>query len=140
MQHISHMYRVLDSQLHDDLRTKPFLSDNTVATFESTSASPATRSLHRQQRFIGASRSVHDRDFPLGARWGGWCKSERATLRRGHHSSFHLSPPGGRTAVTCSMWMERTAGRKHSTGVKHRTNKALEVHLGLVSQKHAFLP
>lgn len=89
--------------------------------------------------FIEASHSVHDRDFPLGARWGGWCKSERAGLGQGHHSSFHLSPPGGRTVVTCSMWIGRTAGGKHTTGVKHRTNKALEVQLGLVFSKHAFL-
>ncbi|CAB1456845.1 unnamed protein product [Pleuronectes platessa] len=60
--HRTPMYRVLDSQLRCDLPVKSFA----VATFESTSASQGAT-----QRFIGATRTVHDRDFPLGAGWGG---------------------------------------------------------------------
>ncbi len=90
------------------------LSDNAAATIHCTSGSPATKEPERAAAFIAATRSAHDRDFPLGARWGGWCKSERAALGRGHHSSFHLGPPGGRAAVTCSIWMEGMVGRKHS--------------------------
>lgn len=94
MQHISHTERAPDSQFHSDLHVKLLWLIVPLPLLRALQLGPTKGAFTSGCLYWSRARSAHDRDFPLGARWGGWCKSERATLRRGHHSSFHLSPPG----------------------------------------------